>query len=367
MIESAWKLSAYFPERLRTITDATGGVRPGFLAEHVLNLFEERKVATSVMLRGIASFGPIGVLRTDESLSLSEDPPAVVYAVDTESTINDLVDDVASVTGRGLITLERAQLARADVVSALAESATRDAVKLTIYVGRTVRIGGIPAYRAVCDILYRQGFAFAAALLGVDGTVHGVRYRARFFSRNVNVPMMIVSVGTPKQVSAAVTELTGAMPNPLLTVERIQLCKHQGELLTTPRELPTTDERGRPLWQKLMVHTTEGDTCNGAPIHREIVRRLLKSQTAQGATAVRSVWGFQGSKKPHGDRIIQLVRKVPVVTIIVDTPASIARSFKVVNELTASHGVVTCEMVPAALSIHAPGRRGNLKPAHFDY
>ncbi len=367
MNQPAWKLSAYFPERLRTITDGARAARPVFLADQILNLFDDREVATSVMLRGIASFGPIGVLRTDESLSLSEDPPAVVYAVDVESTINDLVDDVVAMTGRGLITLERAQLVRGGVIPDIAEAGARDAIKLSVYVGRTVRIGKLSAYRAVCDVLYRHGFAFAAALLGVDGTVHGVRYRAQFFSRNVNVPTMVISVGSPKQVSAAIAELNAVIPDPLLTIERIQLCKREGELLEPPRALPPTDEQGRPLWQKLMVHTTEGATYDGAPIHRQIVHRLLKSKTAQGATAVRGVWGFQGDHKPHGDRLIQVVRKVPVVTIIVDTPASIARSFEVVNELTAAHGVITCEMVPAALSIQAPGRRGNLQPAQYDY
>lgn len=364
MNEPAWKLSAYFPERLRAEDTCA---RPGFLADQILDLFDDREVATSVMLRGVASFGPIGVLRTDESLSLSEDPPAVVYAVDVESTINDLIDDVVALTGRGLITLERAQLVRGDVIPAVCESQPNDAVKLSIYVGRTVRVAGIPAYHAVCEVLYRHRFAFGAALLGVDGTAHGVRYRARFFSRNVNVPMMVISVGTPEQVSAAVTELNALIPDVLLTIERIQLCKREGELLAPPRDLPATDEHGRPLWQKLMVHTTEGDTHDGAPIHRQLVRRLLKSQTAQGATALRGVWGFQGDDKPHGDRLLQLVRKVPVVTIIVDTPASIARSFDVVDEVTAEHGVVTCEMVPAALSIHGPGRRGDLQPAQHDY
>ena len=44
-------------------------------------------VATSVMLRGIASFGPRHVLRSDQSLSMSEDPPVAVAAVDTADKI----------------------------------------------------------------------------------------------------------------------------------------------------------------------------------------------------------------------------------------------------------------------------------------
>ena len=53
------------------------------------------------MLRGIASFGPRHELRSDESLSLSEDPPVTIAAVDVEPKIRALVDDVVAMTGRG--------------------------------------------------------------------------------------------------------------------------------------------------------------------------------------------------------------------------------------------------------------------------
>jgi PII-like signaling protein len=365
--DAAWKLSAYFPERQSGIADNENGTRTRFLADQILDLCDEHQVATSIMLRGISSFGPVGVLRSDESLTLSEDPPAIMYAVDVEAVIAPLVDTVAEMTGRGLITLERAQLVRGGVMPDLTSAGEWDVIKLSLYVGRTVRVGRVPAFRAICDVLYRRGFAVASALLGVDGTAHGVRYRAKFFSRNVNVPMMVVAVGNPAQVAGAVHELNALIPDPLLTIERVELCKRRGHLVGSPSGLPSTDEQGRPLWQKLMVHTTEGDTYDGAPIHRQIVRRLLASRIAQGATAMRGVWGFRSEHEPHGDKLFQIVRKVPVVTVIVDTPAVIARSFDIVNELTAEHGVVTCEMVPAALSIHGPGRRGSLEPAHHDY
>jgi hypothetical protein len=40
------------------------------------------------------------------------------------------------------------------------------------------------------DLLHRSGVADATALLGVDGTAHGHRERAAFFSRNAGTPMM---------------------------------------------------------------------------------------------------------------------------------------------------------------------------------
>lgn len=356
------KLTSYFGERQRVAADA--GVRQGFLADGLLNLFGAHEIATSVMMRGIASFGPRHVLRTDQSLSLSEDPPVTIAAVDVAPKIRGLVDDVVAMTDRGLVTLERARLAGTDPVL---DADDRDAGKLTVYVGRQEHIGGLPAYRAVCALLHRHGFAGAAAFLGVDGTAHGHRYRARFFSRNVNVPMMIIAVGTAAQVSAAAAELGTVVPHPLLTVERVRLCKRDGESLARPHRLPTIDQHGRAVWQKLMVHTSEAATRGGVPIHRALVRALLESGLTRGTTVLRGVWGFHADQQPRGDRLFQLARGVPAVTIIIDRPEWIVRSFDVVDELTAEHGVVTSEMVPAALSLEGPERLGGTRLAQFDY
>jgi PII-like signaling protein len=45
---------------------------------------------------------------------------------------------------------------------------------------------------------------------------------------------------------------------------------------------------------------------------------------------------------------------VPVVTIVVDTPARIAESFGIVDELTERVGLVTSELVPALAQAGAP-------------
>ena len=68
-----------------------------------------------------------------------------------------------------------------------------------------------------------------------------------------------------------------------------------------------------------------------------------------GATSLRGVWGFHGDHPPHGDRLLQTHRHVPVLTVIVDRPEGIEHAFAVVDELTADAGLVTSERVPAVV------------------
>lgn len=349
------KLTAYFGERERTAGR--------FLAEDLLTLYGDRAVATSVMLRGIASFGPRKQLRSDEWLSLSEDPPVAVAAVDTRDKITSLADEVVAMTPRGLITLERAQLVTDDIANF---AVTQDA-KLTVYVGRRQRVSGVPAYIAICELLYREGVAGASVFLGVDGTAWGQRQRARFFNRNVDVPMMIISVGSAESIARVVPRLGSMLHRPLLTVERIRVCKRDGQVLARPDTLPMTDDRDRPLWQKMMIYTSSAALYRGVPIHRALVRELRASGAASGATVLRGVWGFHGDRKPHGDKLIQLTRRVPVTTIVIDTPDRIAHSFDIVDAATQAQGLVTSEMVPAHVLVDGAERIGGTELADYPY
>lgn len=355
MNDDCLKLTTYFGERHRTDHQ--------FVADALLDLYGRRQVEVSVMLRGAEGFGLKHHLRTDRVLTLSEDLPLVSVAVDTRARIENLLDEVIQVKRHGLITLERARMLTGEVGAAAVPEELNDATKLTIYVGRQEQIGGSPAFVAVCDLLHRRGVAGATALLGVDGTAHGVRQRARFFGRNAQVPMMIIAVGAGEQIDQVLPELGGLLERPLLTLERVRVCKRDGLLVAPPAPLPATDEHGLAMWQKLMIYGSEQARHGRAPLHVALVRRL-RASGASGATCLRGVWGFHGDHPPHGDRLLQLRRRVPVVTIVVDTPEGIARSFEIVDDLTDDAGLVTSEMVPAMASLSEGERqRGGLRLA----
>nr|MDT0526492.1 DUF190 domain-containing protein [Streptomyces sp. DSM 41633] len=104
---------------------------------------------------------------------------------------------------------------------------------------------------------------------------------------------------------------------------------------------------------------------DGVPVHRAIVRRLLQSGTAGGATVLRAVWGFTGEGKPHGDKLCQFGRHVPVTTIVVDTPQRIAASFELIDEITREQGVVSSERVPSVTVTDAGQLFGGTGLAQF--
>jgi PII-like signaling protein len=199
-------------------------------------------------------------------------------------------------------------------------------------------------------------------LLGVDGTVGGERRRARFFAANAQVPLMVVAIGAGERIAAALPELRALLAEPLLTLERVRVCKRDGSRLAVPEAVASTDPSGLAVWQKLMVYCGEQSRHAQRPLYVELVH-ALRSAGAAGATALRGIWGYHGDHAPHGDSFWQLRRRVPVVTVIVDTPERIGRWFAIVDELTDETGLVTSEQVPAVRAVGPGIARGGLRLA----
>lgn len=346
------KLTVYFGESDR--------VEHRLLSDVLVDLFERHEVQAAVLMRAVEGFGIKHQLRTDRFLSLSEDLPLVAVAVDERSRIEGLLAQVSELVPGGLITLERARLVHGELAPVDLPDELHEATKLTVYLGRDERVRGRPAYLEIVEHLRHSGLAGATVLLGVDGMTHRRRQRARFFSRNESVPLMVISVGTGETVNAALGELGSLVRDPLATLERVRVCKRDGRLLAPPRHLPEQDDAGLGIWQKLMVYASEDARHEGHPLYIQIIRRL-REEEASGATALRGIWGFSGDHPPHGDQLFRLRRRVPVLTTLVDTPDRIQRWFQIIDELTDEAGLVTSETVPAFLAVGPERRFGGLE------
>jgi PII-like signaling protein len=308
------KLTTYFGERDR--------VGDRWLADALIDIYARHELQASLVMRGTEGFGFKQHLRTDRLLSLSEDLPLVAVAVDARERIEAAHAEVCALRFDGLVTLERARL----LAGTIEPVELGEETKLTLYVGRGER------HRAVVDLLAGHGIAGATVLLGVDGTVHGVRRRATFFGGNPEVPLMVIAVGDGARIAGALPDLGRVLERPLLTLERVRVCKRDGRRLAEPQPAPA----GAAL--KLMVYGRR-------PLHDELVRRLRRAGAA-GATSLRGVWGYHGDHAPHGDSFRRLRRSAPLVTVVVDAADRLREWFAIADALTDDAGLVTCEVVP---------------------
>lgn len=337
----ALKLWVYFGD-----SQVTG---PDLTSDALMDILARRHATVSALCRGIEGFGLGRRIHTGRFPDISTDPPLVVCAVDSRERIEALLDDVDGVVADGLVTLEHALLARGDEV-AHAEFPTEPGrgAKLTVYCGRLERAatGRRPAYREVVEVLRRHGAAGATALLGVDGTYHGWRRRATFFSPRREAPLMIISVGRRETLAAALPDLAEALDWPLVTLEGIAQLKHDGERLEELPSAPDLDPRGLSVWQTIRVYTRQSALVNGRALYTELTRRLREAGAA-GVTTIRGHWGFSSDEHPHGDKFARFTSHAPTYTTYIDRPSKVGEVWPIIDELTAEHGIVTSLFVPA--------------------
>jgi PII-like signaling protein len=276
----------------------------------------------------------------------------VAVAVDHADRVRRLLPDVRQMVEGGLLTLERIALPGRQLDDEM-PGGDPDEVKLTIYCGRGERRNGGTVTEATLDALRAAGFPGATVLHGLDGTILGQRRRGRFFSRNEGVPALVVSVGPRERLPDLLPRLRGLAGHHVVTVERVHVVRREGRVLAELPALPAHDEQGLRMWERVMAFCGEQARWEGHPLHTQLIRRLREANAA-GATALRGAVGYSDDGALHGDRLLALRRRTPVVVTMIDTVDEIDRLWPIVARATAASGLVTAEVVPAFQAI-GPG------------
>lgn len=329
-------MTVFFGER-----DRSGG---HLRASALMDLCARRSISTSVLLRGSEGFGAKHAARTDRLLTLSEDLPMALVAIDTEEAIARLESEARELTPRGLVTMEQTRLLGSGRGGPEDAGEGGGAARLTVVVGRRERANGYSAHEAVVDRMRANGMYCATALLGLDGTRDGTRQRARFFGRNERVPMMIIGVGERAGALAALEDLGGILEHPAMMLAPVHLCSRDGVRLAG-HDGDAQRHDGRAL-RRLTVYAAENIRHEHGTLHSAIVRRL-RVEGAAGVSTLRGQWGYDGDGAPAGERIAALGRHAPMITMVIDAPGAAARWLEVLDELTGPGTLVTSEEISA--------------------
>jgi PII-like signaling protein len=331
--EDCIRLTSNFRERQR----ADG--RP--LADALTSLYASREIAASIVLRGAEG-------------------SSTAIAVSPRPDIEALLGQVAELSGPGLVTIEQARLLTGDIEPVWLGEEPGEMTMLTVHLGRQDSVYQVPAFEAVCELLYRRGIAVATVLPGSDGTFRGRRQHPqhpRFLRHEAAAPLMIIAVGSGNEIGMVLPELGALFRHPVMTVEKVQVCVRDGHLVSRPQALPAGEPGGMAARLKLTVYTSEAARHEGQPVHRAAGRQLGLAGV-ESVTTVHGIWGFHADHAPHGDHFPHRGRHVPVVTTVTGTPERISAAFDAVAALTAERGLVTVQTVlavqPAADSAQRP-------------
>jgi PII-like signaling protein len=341
--EECTVLTSYLPERRHA-----AGTPPGAA---LIDLYARQRSATSILLRGIEG-SPRHQSLVGRSLAPGAESTLTAIAVDTRPSIEAVLVETLRLARPRLVTMERARLLSGDIDQVRLSELPGDATRLTLYCGQRDRAHQIPAFEAACDLLYRRGIAGATVLSGIDGAdpTHGRLRQARFLRRDADIPLMVIAVGAGDRIAMLLPELGAMFRRPLMTIEKVRLCKRDGQFVGRPRPAPGTADAdpgtGMTAQLKLTVYTSEAARHEGQPAHRAIAARLSSAGIGEATTA-RGIWGYHGDHAPHGDHFPRQVRHVPLVTTVIGAADQISAAFDAIDPLTAERGLVTAETVMA--------------------
>jgi PII-like signaling protein len=330
------ELRFYFGERER---DGDGPLDAAVMAACA-----RHGVSAAALLRAVEGFAAKQRMRTDRMLTLSEDQPLVAVAVGESERIEALAEEIRGIAHDGLLALNQVttpdrvrsspRIARESANAPDGSASARDKVRVTIWGPRS---GSRSPHLSAVDALHRHGAEAALVLLGVDGVLDGERRRARFVASNHDVPALTVAVGEWGRIEAALAEVDGAAA--LVTVEAVELSSR----IETERLHSTPATR-------VSYITSEIATSGAHPRYLELIHRL-REEGAAGATALRGVWGFCGSTRPHGDRVLALRRDVPILVEAIDAPEPAARWRELALSFVGVDDVVDSQAIEKTLTL----------------
>jgi len=307
------RVTSYFGDRQRA-----GG---RLVAEALTGLHARQGIMASIAVRGN------GGLVAASAVGLNPD-------------MDGIAGQAAELASPGLVAIEPTRLLADDIDPAWPGAGPEEATRLTAYFTTTDQVYMVPAFEAACELLYRRGIAGATVVPGTPGPAQG----RRLSRHEPGPPLMLIAVDPGNQAGMILPELGGLFRHPVMTVDRVQVCKRDGQLIRRPQAPPAGEAEGAAGQLKLTVYTSEAARHDGHLVHRAITQQAQLAG-ASVAMTVRGTWGFHADHAPHGDHFPHRTRHVPAVTTVIGSPEQASAAFDVIDALTADGGLVTAETV----------------------
>ncbi|MDI6870887.1 MAG: DUF190 domain-containing protein [Bacillota bacterium] len=104
--------------------------------------------------------------------------------------------------------------------------------ELRIYIGESDRYGGKPLYRAIVEMMKREGLAGVTVMRGIEGFGANSRiHTANILRLSEDLPLVIVTVDSQQKIDKVLPRLNEMVTEGLITIHDVDVIKytHNGE------------------------------------------------------------------------------------------------------------------------------------------
>ncbi len=99
-----------------------------------------------------------------------------------------------------------------------------EATKLAIYVGDADHYEHKPLYRAIVELLRREGIAGATVLHGIEGYGAAKRiHTAKILDLSEDLPVVIIAIDRTEKIEAIFPQVESMVRHGLVTLERVRV------------------------------------------------------------------------------------------------------------------------------------------------
>jgi PII-like signaling protein len=200
-------------------------------------------------------------------------------------------------------------------------------LKLDVYLGESLRVGGRLACDALMDCFERHELEVAALYRGIEGFGLGRRiHTERFPDISTDLPLIAEAIDTRERIEAVLGEIDSIVDRGLVTLEHSRLAVGED---VRGAEFPA----GVGAAGRLTIYCGRGERTGSVRSYRAVVD-LLRGHGAGGATVLLGVDGMHGGARQRAGLLRRNV-DVPMAIIAVGPPAVLQEALAALPEVLA--------------------------------
>lgn len=202
--------------------------------EVLLDIFRKKRMAGAGVYRGVAGYGPDGLLHTDKIEVLSLNLPVKVEVVDTEENIQKVLPDVYHVVEKGMVEITDTTVVKCNPREEEEKREKGEHMKLEgkakmlrIIISEDDKWEGEPLYEAIVKRLIVNDIAGATVYKAIAGYGPHKRYhKKKTLTTQGELPILITIMDTEEKITRVIPILDELVGEGIVVLSNVDVIKY---------------------------------------------------------------------------------------------------------------------------------------------